>query len=147
MNLQFEGLSHEYDTHAPEIGAKFPLTYGQLRAKVPVFNFVNSRIAVGGVPSLWILSSVMNTSPKRVKLDEFFVDSGGDSNNQKEFRTFTYYLLNTTGLYENVINRYTKFMKDMKLGYTFVQADLVNGRVQWELVPGMKYSQTSTNQY
>ena len=123
----------------------FPLSYNKLRMKVPVFDFISSRVAAGGVPSLWILSTVMNTSPKRAKIDEFFADSGGDPNNQKQFRTFTYYLLQTNGLAEDVINRYTRFMVDYKIGYTFLQAQLVNGRVVWELVPGMTYSQTSRN--
>lgn len=139
LDVQFDNLSH-----APEIGAKFPLTYNDLRMKVPVYDFITRKVAAGGVPSLWIMSTVMNTSSKRSKMDEFFADSGGDSNNQKAFRTFTYYLLQTNGLSENVINRYTKFMVDYKIGYTFLQAQLVHGWLDWELVPGMKYSQTST---
>ena len=122
LSIEFEGLYHNDDTRTPEIGAKFPLTYSQLQDKVPVFDFINSRIASGGVPRVWILSTVMNTSPKRVDMDQFFADSSGDTNDQKQFRTFTYYLLKTNGLPENVINRYTRFMVDYKIGYTFVHS-------------------------
>ena len=145
LNLQFEGLSREDDDRIPEIGSKFPLTYRQLQKKVPVFDFITRRVVAGGVPSMWILSTIKNTDPRRSKLDEFFVDSGGNANDQKQFRTYTYYVLKTNGLPEDVIDRYTKFMIEFKIMYTFLQASEMKGRVSWKLVPGMKYSQTTTN--
>lgn len=120
-------------------GSKFPITYNQLRAKVPVYDWITDRVA--GSRGIWVLATIPNNLPKRQDLDYMFIDSGGDSNDQKQFRTYTYYLLPTDGKEEKVVNRYTKFLVEYEVGYTFMRVDVVNGRVAWKMVPGMKLSQ------
>lgn len=120
-------------------GSKFPLTYRELKAKVPVSDWITDRVA--GARGRWILATLRNDSPKRQDMDFMFVDSGGGPDHQKQFRTFTYYLMYADDKPEMVVDRYTKLLLKLNVGYTFLRVSVVKGRIVWELAPGMKVSQ------
>ena len=145
LSLQFQGLSHENDSHAPEIGSRFPLKYSELQDNVPVFDFITSRIASGGVPSMWILATIDKSSKKQGRMDRSFLEVRGDANNQKVFGKYRWYLVKLNGLPKKKIDDYTKFMVLTQISYTFLRAGMFNGSVVWELVPVMKYSETGFN--